>query len=89
MSLQAAKAKQQAMINQEAAMASIKNTLSGAPLNGKDFSDMDDDDEDDEEQVQALCQLSCMPDIILGTSFLDKSRQMITRQRSCVACNGL
>ena len=79
------------MINQEAAMASIKNTLSGAPLNGKDFSDMDDDDddEDDEEQVQALFQQPCMPDIIFGTSFLDKSRQIITRQRSCVACNGL
>ena len=88
MRLQAAKAKQQAMINQEAAMASIKNTLSGAPLNGKDFSDMDDD-EDDEEQVQALFQLSCMPDIIFGTSFLHKSTQTITRQRSCAVCNGL
>lgn len=46
--LQAAKAKQKALLNEEAGIASLKAVLSGAPVNGKDFSDMDDDD----EQVQ-------------------------------------
>ena len=40
------------MLNEQKGLASLKNALSGAPIDGKDFSDMEDDDDEDEDDDQ-------------------------------------
>lgn len=53
--MQTAKAKQQALIDEQKGLASLKNALSGSPIDGKVFSDMeDDDDDDDDDQVHMI-----------------------------------
>lgn len=92
--MQTAKAKQQALIDEQKGLASLKNALSGSPIDGKDFSDMedDDDDEDDDDQVHMITVYmlvtACCP--VQGTMTVVPSNDIhYVLQQLCIAARAV